>query len=92
MLSAGSWQSLEVFSLGRFHVAFSDIDSFVRETKHFLLSAAAVDMQGMNTLFMEACSGQAVPCYEQQALYTPKQGGPFKHIVLCSKQAAADGC
>ena len=63
VLSAGSWQSLEIHGQKGFDIEFRDVDAFVQGTNHFLFKRGSV---GMYSLVMEACKRQKVPCHRRQ--------------------------
>ena len=93
-LSAGTWQSLEIFSVeDPFHIAFSDVDMFVRGTTNFLFSRARSDQQTKSMFWsiQSACLRNVVKCYEYngQDLYDADATDRFNYITLSSNKVVA---
>ena len=61
-LTAGSWQSLEVYVYGGFEINFTDIDAFVRDNRRYLFvtSKATKAWRNMSTAMHAASQRQCV--------------------------------
>ena len=64
-LTAGSWETLELFHFGRLRVSMSDMNSFVRDTRDFtfLTESPRSKPHGLVSKLRDACFRQGKACY-----------------------------
>ncbi len=66
-LTAGSWETLEVFCFGELRVGMSDMDSFVRDTRNFTFMGLSLPPYRESTVLLlqihDACLRQGKACH-----------------------------
>ncbi len=92
-LTQGSWQSLETIGARGIHVAFSDLNAFVRHTKLFSFSYScrphSTVIEGRSAAMMEdiraICGMRRVDCY-MTSHRKNDQNGPEKVVRLSNRK------
>ncbi len=94
-LTAGSWQTLEIFDLGQLRIHISDVDSFVRDTRDFTFMSAE-SPYGSHVVIkqvQDACLRHGKACYmcKHHAVWHACRTHASYDDGECGDQSAAQG-